>query len=220
MEKILELVASGIKERDIFTVLIIFVVALVFNAGNILRYFENRRASRIQLLTESLQSPFVTGRSKEFLGRFIEQEYFTLATGIYLEKEVREALIDLHAKAKGELKFKHFKRAVPFISYQGGELYVKIDVFSWVGALYNLIVSVGSALLGLLLWVIPAFSKLSASNILSMYLTGTFLFGFGLIMFLQFLPVISAKYLKNLILKLEAEVKTSAREEFGIKGSE
>lgn len=209
MEKILDLVVSGVKNGDIVVVLVIFVVALLFNAGNILRYFENRRVSRIQFVTESLASPFVTGCTKEFLGRFLEQEYFTMTTGVRLEKEARESLIDLHGKAKGELKFKHFKRAIPYTSYKNGCLNVKIGVLSWIGAFYNLVIGVGSSLLGFILFIIPAFGKPDIPQILSIYGLAAFLVGFGWVMLMQLLPVISARHVEKLIGKLKAEVKTS-----------
>ena len=74
---------------------------------------------------------------------------------------------------------------------------------------YNLVVGLGSVIFGLLLFIAPAFGKPEISRIFSIYGMGVFLVGFGCVILMQALPVVSAKHVRNLIRKLKAEVKTS-----------
>lgn len=202
MDKIIDDLIIALTNGDVMVVCIVIAVALIFNIGNITDFLDNRKKNRISFIKESLEESRVTGNTKLFLESLLEQEYFRLVTGVFLEKEIREALIKTHSDTKGELNFKHFKRAVPYITYKENTIGIKIDWFSLIGAIYSFVVGISSVAIGIILFVLPAFSSINFMQLLSVYGIGILLIAFGVLMLIQSLPVVSAKYVKNELEKL------------------
>ena len=198
MDNFLNLLIEGITTGNIFVVAIIVVMAIIFNFEKIFSFLHTRKRVKIQLIEESLKNLHVNGDTKLYLESLLEKEYFKAITGIDLEKEIREALIQVHKEANGELKFKHFKRAIPFLLYKDGVLSVKIDKFSMFGFIYNLVFGVLLMIVGLALFILPAFvSDITIQNILSSYGTATFMIFSGGLMLLESVPLVSAKLVKK-----------------------
>jgi hypothetical protein len=137
------------------------------------------------------------------LENLIESEYFKSITGINLEKEIREALLQAHQKTNGELNFKHFKRSIPYLSYKDAVLSVKIDIFSMFGFIYNLVLGLLSVIAGMVLLILPAFTfDITSTKIFSIYGVAVFLVCFGGLMLIDSLPIISAKYVQKMLKKI------------------
>ena len=198
MDKFLNLLIECIATGNIVVVAIIVVVAVIFNVEKIFSFLHTRKKVKIQLIEESLNNPHVNGGTKLYLESLIEQEYFKAITGIVLEKEIREALIQVHKDANGELKFKHFKRAIPYISYKDSALSVKIDKFSMLGFIYNFVFGILLMMVGVALFILPAFvSDLTIQNILSSYGAAMFMILSGGLMLFESLPIVSARLVQK-----------------------
>jgi len=198
MDKFLNLLIEGITTGNIFVVAIIVAVAIIFNLEKIFSFLHTRKKVKIQLIEESLNNPHVNGDTKLYLESLIEQEYFKAITGIALEKEIREALILSHKEANGELKFKHFKRSIPYVLYKDSALSVKIDKFSMFGFIYNFLFGILMMIVGLVFFILPAIaSDLPIQKILSLYGVAIFSIAVGGLMLLESLPIISARYVQK-----------------------
>jgi hypothetical protein len=206
MDKFLNLLIEGITSGNIFVVAIIVAMAIIFNFEKIFTFLHTRKKVKIQLIEESLNNPHVNGDTKLYLESLIEQEYFKAITGIGLEKEIREALIQAHKEANGELKFKHFKRAIPFLLYKDDILSIKIDKFSVFGFIYNFVFGVLLIIVGFALFILPAFlSDITIQNILSSYGAAMFMIFSGGLMFLESLPIISARNVQKLLTDIHSK---------------
>jgi hypothetical protein len=206
MDKLLNPLIDGVTSGNILIVAIIFAVAFIFNVEKIFSFLDERKKVKIQLIEESLNNSHVNGNTKLYLENLIESEYFKSITGINLEKEIREALLQAHQKANGELKFKHFKRSIPYLSYKDATLSVKIDIFSVFSFIYNLVFGLLSVIAGMVLLILPAFtSDITGTKIFSIYGVAIFLVCFGGLMLIDSLPVISARYVQKILNKIHNE---------------
>ena len=204
MDKVLSSLIEGVTSGNILVIAVIVAVAIIFNLEKIFGFVDARKKVKIQLIEESLTNSHVSEKTKEHLENLIETEYFKSATGIYLEKEVREALIKAHLQTNGELKFKHFKRSIPYLKYKNSVLSVNIGIMSKLAFLYNSVFGFLSIITGLVFFMLPALSDdMSMTKIIPIYGVALFLSCFGGLMLIQSFPVISARRVRALLEKID-----------------
>jgi hypothetical protein len=153
---ILQQLIGAVRDGNFLLVIVIVAVPLIFNFQKIVEFSEERKKARIVKLSEALNSPLITGLTKFHLEEELVTEQFKITTGIRLEKEIREAVIQAHINTKGELDFKHFKRALPHIFYKDLKLGVKISFFELASFWVNLIFGFILVLVGLLVMELPS----------------------------------------------------------------
>ena len=173
---------------------VIITVALVFNYKKIVEFVDERRKARINRLTEALKCEHVNGLTKMHLEEELAKEHFKTIMGISLERDFREAIIQAHRDAKGELEFAHFRRALPHLRYMASNLSVRISWFEHLGYWFNLVFGYLLAFSGLLLMVLPGQIKgVKLVQALSILGLGTFLIAIALFMLYQTFSVVSAR---------------------------
>jgi len=198
MEKILDPLIEGVNSGNYLVIAFIVVLTILFNLEKISNFLDSRNKVKIKFIEEAIKNPNVDGKTKLHLESLIEIEYFKSITGIYLEKEIREKLIQAHLKTNGELKFKHFKRAVPFLKYTESTLSIELGFWRNLEFLYNLVFGVIMILMGILSGILPVLSsETTSTNILLALSMAVVLVGFGFLMLMQCVPVISARYVRE-----------------------
>ena len=199
MEKILNAMIEGITSGNAFVIAVIIAIAIIFNIEKIFSFLDSRKKVKIKLIEESINNPHVSGNTKLYLEGLIEAEYFKSITGIALEKKIREALIQAHQKTNGELMFKHYKRAIPYLSYKDSVLSVRISLFSMTSFIYNSIFGLLNVVVGFIFFLLPSFSsEITAINAsYDIYGIAIFMVIVGVAMLLQCIPVISAKFVQR-----------------------
>ena len=194
LDKLLESIQGG----NFALAAVVLVVAIVFNLQKIVNFLESRKRSKIEKLTDALESEHLKGGTRSLLERELESEHFKLATGIYLEREFREALIKIHQKAKGELSFRNFRRALPHLKYVKQKVNVVIDISDKVGYWLNMLSGSFLMLFSLLLLVLTASSSgLALTKKFSGFGFGVFFAVFGFVILAQTIPVSAAKRIKK-----------------------
>ena len=204
MQEIIAKIIESLENGNILLVLVFAIFALLLNGPKILEFVESRKRIRIEKLKEAISNGSVKGATKVHLENELESEYFKLATGLYLEREFRESIISLHEKAKGEIKFVHFKRALPHLKYSSEvpNLVVKITLFEKMAYYFNIVGGSVMTLLGVTIVFIPTMSsETSFSVILYSVGMGVFLIAVSVFMLYQAFPMISARYVRELIEK-------------------
>ena len=127
---------QDLREGNITIVLTMIGIFIIFNWKKIVDYYGEHKKSKINAIIEALKCEYVDGSTKAHLEESLATEHFRISTGIKLEKEFREALIKAHKETKGELSFKHFKRALPNLEYSAKKLHIKI---SWLDKIFCII---------------------------------------------------------------------------------
>jgi hypothetical protein len=203
LKEILDKLIDSLSNGNVLLAMVIVAVALVFNYKKIVEFFEEREKARIVKLSEALQCEHISGLTKSHLEDELATELFKITTGIRLEKEFREAVIQAHKNTQGELNFIHFKRALPYIFYKDLKLEIKISTFDQASYWFNLFFGFILAFSGLLLIALP--SQIKGINIvqaLSVLGTGAFLMAIALFMLSQTFPIVSAHKISNELKKI------------------
>jgi hypothetical protein len=202
MDKILIPLIDGIISGNIVIVAIVAAVAVIFNISKIADFIDSRKRIKISKLEEAIINPHVNGITKQHLEKMIENEYFKNITGITLEKDMRETLLEVHKSSKGEIRFDHFKRAIPYLRYKDSNL--SIEVSKWSRFCYYVNLFVGLLFIcGGFVFLITTILMIKSTIVskLSMFGLAILLLLFGLLIALQSLPIRSADYVKQQIKK-------------------
>ena len=201
MKDVLDKLIESLNNGNILLGVVIVAVALIFNYKKIVEFLEERKKARITKLTEALKCDFVTGLTKSHLEEELASEHFKITTGIRLEKQFREAVIQAHRSTNGELAFVHFKRAMPYLLYEQKKLKVKISFFEKVTYCFNLVFGFILAFLGLALMVLP--SQVEGVNFIqfiTIFGLGIFFIAIALFMISETFPVVSARKIEKHLL--------------------
>lgn len=186
------------------------VLVWIFLNKNLISIFlepNKKEIHKIERLDSYVENPEAADKlTLQAIKDLRDAHYFKIATGIYAEKNLREALIKLHNKHSPTINWTHIKRALPYIeTNKGTETSVrKTTISETIGYYYNL--STGILFLFLSIAALVAFISTGKLNLISV-LTGAgsalFSFAFALFVFSQNFPEKSAKLIRNTIKKLK-----------------
>jgi len=194
LQEVLNKLIDSLNNGNILMAAVVVAVALVFNYKKIADFLDARKKTRISRLSDALKCEQVSGSTKSHLEAELAKEYFKITTGINLETEFREALIQAHKNTNGELPFVHFKKALPYLRFEDSKISVKISLFELLGYFFNLVFGFLMAFLGLILLILPGQIKgVNIVQALSIVGLGIFLIAVALFMLYQTFPVVSAR---------------------------
>lgn len=208
MDKLLNILLEGVSSENALTISIVLVAAVIFNIGNISNFINTRKKLKISLIEDALNNSHINGGTKVYLEGLIEDVYFESITGLRMEKEAREELVKVYKNAKGEMNFRHFKRAASYYKYKDGSLSVEIDTFSMVAWAYNIVfgpVIMISSLALLMLGMLPNLSP--EVNVYVTLTSAAFFFCVGFLMIMQAIPVVSARRVRKYFEKIKEQVE-------------
>jgi len=201
MDFLLDLIKDSVANKNIAFAMI-GAIYLLLNVKNILLFLDERKKVKISQLLDALQCEHIQGTTKSYLEEELANEHFKIVTGIYLEKEYREAILLAHKKAKGELAFRHFKRALPHLHYKDGVLSIKIDTFDNVTAIINVVFGMGLVVLGVFSIGQSVFHFTAKGFLVFMQYAGLgfFMWAMALFALYQMLPIISARKVRCVLI--------------------
>lgn len=193
----------SLEEGNILFPVIIVLVAIILNYKKISDYLEERKRARALTISQALNCDYVSGLTKEHLKEELVTEHFKIATGLRLEKEFRESVINLHKRMEGSISFSHFKKAIEHLEYKDSEIKIKLTWYDKAGFWFNLIFGCILALLGMLIFIVP--THLADVSVVQFFMfvgLGAFFFSTSVMMLNQTFPVRSAKLIKKELDKL------------------
>jgi len=156
MEKVLELLTTSLKNGNLLGAVVIIAVAFVFNYKNIIIFIDERKKAKIAKLNEALKCPYIEEVTKTYLQNQLAAEQFKITTGVFLEKEFREALIKAHSDAQGEVAFTHFKRALRYITFKDAGLEIKLSLYDHLSFGFNWFVGTSIIIISCLYMILPS----------------------------------------------------------------
>lgn len=194
MNRIIELINKG----DYLLVILVVIGAIIFNFRAIIDFFDERNKAKLSKLSDALQCEHLSVLTKAHLQEELATEHFRRTTGIRAEKLLRDALIEAHKNTNGELRFVHFKRALPYVQYQGKKLRIKITKIEKLLFIYNFIIGLVLAISGLLLFASIGFIEAETALHVVKYIgIAFFIIVVGVFMLFEALPVFSARYVRR-----------------------
>ena len=115
------------------------------------------RRSKPAKIETALKCESITGLTRDHLTQVLATERFRSVTGLRLEKELREAIIEAHRSTKGKLTFTTFKRALPHFEVSGMRLTVKISRLDWLFSTFFEWLGCVLVILGVIAFVLTPF---------------------------------------------------------------
>jgi hypothetical protein len=141
MKDITESIFKSLSEGNILLLVIIVIVALIFNFKKIIDFYEERKKVKILNITEALECKHITSKSKAFLEEELATELFYRSTGVGVHEAFRETIIDTYKKTQGKIKFAHYVRATRHFIFdkEPPSISVNITLFEKIGFWVNFI---------------------------------------------------------------------------------
>jgi hypothetical protein len=208
LNDVLKKLIESLNNGNILIALIIVAVAIVFNFRAIVDFFEDCNKARLSKLTEALQCEYLSEFSKIHLQEALATEHFKRSTGIRVEKQFRDAIIETHQNFKGELRFAHFKRALPYIRFADKKLTIRITKIQKLLFLYNLVFGGLLIISGLLFFGLTGFLEAAAMSGVFKYVGAVLLLSVvGVLMLLEALPMTSALHVRKELEKHENDAE-------------
>lgn len=204
MSDIINKLIEAVEKGNVWVALTIVAVALIFNLRTIFSFFEERQKARIIKLEAAIQCPQIVGSTKLHLENELATEHFKITTGMRLEKEMRESLINLHKKSHGEISFTHFKRGLPHIHYKNRKIVIKISFFEYALFVFNLLFGIALIFAGLFFMVLPTDKSITWVELFTQISLGFIFITTALFMLTQTFPITSANRVKRLIQKINS----------------
>ena len=206
MDKLLEKLIESLTNGNILLVPVVIVFGLLINAKKIADFWEERKQARKTKITEALASELIVGETRKYFESELVREHFKLIDGLNLEGEHREALLSAHSQCKGEVKFLHFKRALPHLKFKDSRMIVQVSFWDKLFGLLNLLMGLFLVVFGsLLLFLIGQIPDITLSKVLYVLIMGLVCLVFGLFFGAQSTSVYSAKVITPYLEDTECE---------------
>ena len=200
--KLVGLFVNGHYAVGVFAFVFLMIGTFIFNYAKIVNFGDERKRVKLTKIKEALDCEYLSESDKTHLQAALATEHFAITTGIHAEKELREAIVISHKGCSGELRFIHFKRAVPYLRFENGELSIKISKFEKVSFFYNLIVSFLCFSAGVFLFVIIGFLNFESSLMFFKHLgKSLFMCVLGGFLFFETISIFSARHVKEELIK-------------------
>ncbi|HZX31558.1 MAG TPA: hypothetical protein VFF03_09420 [Rhodocyclaceae bacterium] len=202
-----------------FGVLLVFFTWLVINKdfSHLFQIFERKEKRRAEHLDLYVSKPELADTEAfKVLSDLRDAYYFKMATGIYAEKKLRQALIDLHGRTSHKISWGQIRRAFPYIEpANNGEVVIrKLTTFEKIGYWYNQAIGYGSLLSAAVLWSLFFLSSPKTTGSIVWGLAGTFApVLFAMFVFAQNWPVGAAKRIQRELATGKSEGSESAPEQ-------
>lgn len=130
-------------------------ILIAINFPGILNYLGSLKQQRLSHVREALELAKGSEKLKRHFEDELEGEYFRLIHGVRMEKSIRDAVIDCHAKSGGSISFTHFLRSRPHLSVNNRDKSLSVEISTGAQILYyaNLVLGFGIFVIGWFLLV-------------------------------------------------------------------
>jgi len=198
--------SESLSDGELLTSAAFACLFLIVNFKKIVEFLEDRKKARVANLVEALKCDQITGLTKSHLEEELAAEHFKLSTGIRLDKEFREELIKAYREANGEVRFDHYKRALPHLKFRDNTLSVRITWFERTGFFINGFCGLVLAIISLPLMFLSYFGKeVTFIQFLGQFGIGALYMIIAFFFFYQILSVISARHINGELQKRESK---------------
>lgn len=200
-DKLIDFLFKSMEEGNVVFIIITISVVAIINIKSFSEFIENFRSRKIKNIREALESNIITEKEKKLYEDELKKEYFHNATGLLLNTQHREKVLELYNNYSDELTFRDIKRSVRFMSFVDGNFIFEITLFGYIEQYFNRITSLYLSLAAMTFLAIPIFQKASLSQFVSSYILGIFLLSIAMFLLTQSFNVSSAKLVKKAISK-------------------
>ncbi len=196
-------IISALQSPEGWIIVPIFFFWLIVNKDfshvfDILERKEKRRAEQLEFYVTKPE--IADSETISVLNDLRDTHYFKVATGIYAEKKLRHALINLHNSTSHNVSWRQIRRAFRYIEMnKDGSIAIRrMTIFEIIGYWYNQIVGYiiflfAAVILALYVFLMPR----TFSNVASGILGSLVIILFAMFVFAQNWPILAARKIQN-----------------------
>lgn len=136
LNSLVETINQAFEGRPFIILPIMISMFIITNLKSILSFICDLKIIQIKKIKEALDSNYLTENIREFLKEELENEYFRLIKGIYVEKPFRDKLLSIHKESSGSLTFRTIKRGFKYIKFSDSKIEIKFtkwDIIEYYG---------------------------------------------------------------------------------------
>lgn len=198
MDKLIEMISSG----EPYYLLVAILIVTVFHLEKITTFIEKQKRKEVEAIKRSMAVFEGQNEIINFLKNQLEISEFKHATGIYADKNKRDALIKLYNKINKDFTLHKIRHASPLLFEDEGRILVKIKLVEHIAYYYHFSAGVYilcCGFLSLLAIIFINFSSIKAITIL--FLLFLSLLALAVFILRETLPVAYARKIKKAITK-------------------
>jgi hypothetical protein len=202
------LIQSGDSFALVILIVSLFLAAFLINCSKILDFFEGRKKLQIKRLQEAINCEHLDVELKEFLVGEIQREYFRYFTGIVVDKQYRDKLLEIHLNSNGNLPFYNFSRASSYLIFHNNDVSVHIGTLEIVFYWFNMFLATISGLFFVYLFMLPLYitpKPKAFMMVAPIYVYSIFFLALAIIFLVQKFPMVSAKLIRRELEKANAK---------------
>lgn len=210
--KLIEYLFKNIEEGNVafviitigFTIVSTIAFAIAINIKSFSEFIENFRLRKIKIICEALESSVTTGKEKKLYEHELKKEYFHKVTGLLLNNQLREKVLEIYNNHNDELSFRDIKRAVRYMSFPDGKFKFKITLGGHIEQFFNRITAFCTFIFGMSFMLIPLLPKTTISQFIASYFIDFAFLSITMILITQCFNVTSSKLVEKAINKQNA----------------
>ncbi|MDD1796395.1 hypothetical protein LRP50_25080 [Enterovibrio sp. ZSDZ42] len=200
--ELIDAITEVVQTPSGFLILVLVLAWFVFNRdySHIFNFLERKENKRLERLESYISSNSYSTNCLEVVKEQRDTHYFKVATGIYAEKTLRDAYIDLHNSTSHRISWITIRRSLPYLKLdEENNAYIRSE--KWhekLGIYYNYLVAIISFLLSISIILVMVFAtELDSittikSIVLILISTGTTVFSLS-----QNSPYLASKRIKK-----------------------
>jgi hypothetical protein len=203
-EKLIEAVLKIIDINSPYAVIIVLIMLIALNLSAILNAFERLSSRRNEFLEKALNQESLDPTVREIIEEKRNSSYFSAATGISANRQLRFEICKAIEQSKGEVSLSRLAKVKNHLKLKNGKLTIEIDrvdllyaYFNWAcaTALFTIAVFVQLSTIG------PSIT--ATTQVILLFVIGVCLQSFALFLFSVSAPILAARKLAPLISLLE-----------------
>jgi hypothetical protein len=205
LAQIIEFLQKNIANENWLGIFVVLFSVFFWKAKNIVEFMMGLKSLREKSLLNALKLKEVTGATRLFLEEEINAIIFKKVSGVWAEKTLREKILDIHDRAKGELSLFQFQKARKHLRIRNEKIVITISTFDKAEYILNWSVALIMAVLAFfsfaVIFVAQKILLLQAATLIG---TGFLFFVVSLFLIFQTIPYSVAKHIKLMIEELQS----------------
>lgn len=203
-EGLLKLIEHIVTNDNWPVLALVAFLVLVFNLKSIQEFLEKQGTRKENFIKEAIELKSVSDSARKLLEEELDYLIVKKATGISADKYMREAILQILEKSKGDLQIFHFARAREHIRMKDKKLVIELGSIDWIQHKYHWFGAIFMALLAFIAFAAPIAAKaITAYQFATSYLLGFAAFAFSMFIVSQTIPYAIAKRIAAKLVKYQ-----------------
>ncbi len=185
---------DSVKNGNYIIALIIVMIILMIKSRDIYRFYQEFKKQKIEIFIKLQTLNNLDEKIKNLIGESLNNEIFYQLTGINADKYLRNHIIDIYEKLKGEITYEDLKIAQKFLKIKDNKLTIEIKTADNIEYGFNIFFSLILIIIASYFISMPSLiPNLKILQIIITLFIGVFIYLFAAFTIAQTFPIRKAK---------------------------